>query len=68
MSTQDQAVALADENTQAQAGEYRLGLVTNLDVLNSLQTLQESRLQREESILNAHVAAAELSVAQGTLP
>lgn len=68
LPTLEKAVSLADENAKAQAGEYRLGLVTNLDVLNSLQTLQESRLQREEAVLSAHISAAELAVAQGTLP
>jgi outer membrane protein len=64
----ERAVKLAEENTKAQSADYRLGLVTNLDVLNGLENLQEARLSLEESQLAAHVAAAELAVAQGTLP
>lgn len=61
----ERAVTLAEANAKAQAADYRLGLVTNLDVLNGLENLQEARLQLEEGRLETHLAAAELQVATG---
>ena len=43
-ATLEQAVASAEENYRLQRDDYRLSLVNNLEVLQSLQSLQDTRL------------------------
>lgn len=61
----DHAARLAEENARAQAEDYRLGQVTNLDVLGSLNTLQQTRLQLDAARLDAYWSRAQLEVAAG---
>lgn len=63
----EKAEALAQANARAQAEDYRLGLVTNLDVLGSLNALQEARLKLAEARLTAALARLRLGVAAGSL-
>lgn len=67
VSALEKAAALAEANAKAQAEDYRLGLVTNLDVLGSLNALQESRLSLAEAGLNAALARSRLAVAAGAV-
>jgi outer membrane protein len=64
-SALEKATELAEANAKAQAEDYRLGLVTNLDVLGSLNALLESRLSLAEAGLNAALARSRLAVAAG---
>lgn len=64
----EKAVALAEANAAAQAEDYRLGLVTNLDVLGSLNALGEMRLRLNSARLDVSYAAARLAVAAGKVP
>lgn len=61
----EKAADAADANAKAQAEDYRLGQVTNLDVLGSLNTLQQARLTANRARLNAWWARARLEVAAG---
>jgi outer membrane protein len=61
----DNASRLAEENAKAQAEDYRLGQVTNLDVLGSLNTLQQTRLQQNAARLDAYWSRVRLEVAAG---
>lgn len=59
------AAELAEKNAKAQGEDYRLGVVTNLDVLGALTTLQDVRLDLERSRLEAGFVLAELEAAAG---
>ena len=48
----EEAMVLASENAAYQQEDYKLGLVTNLDVLNALNTVQQTRL----ALSQAHLA------------
>ena len=61
----ERSLDLARRNADAQAADYRLGLVTNLDVLNALNAVQTTRLALENARLDAALAAAKLEVASG---
>lgn len=61
----DKAARLADENVKAQAEDYKIGRVTNLEVLDSLNALQATRLTLEQTRLQAVLARAQLEVAAG---
>ena len=61
----DNAARLAADNAKAQAEDYRLGQVTNLDVLGSLNTLQQTRLQQNAARLDAYWSRVRLEVAAG---
>jgi|CXWL01.1.fsa_nt_gi outer membrane protein len=61
----DNAARLAADNAKAQAEDYRLGQVTNLDVLGSLNTLQQTRLQQNAAHLDAYWSRVRLEVAAG---
>lgn len=63
----ERATAAAEANAKAQAEDYRLGLVTNLDVLGSLNALLDSRLSLSQARLQAVLARAQLSVAAGAV-
>lgn len=65
VSALDKAAAAAEANARAQAEDYRLGQVTNLDVLGSLNTLQQARLTASRARLDAWRARARLEVAAG---
>lgn len=61
----EKAAAAAEANAQAQSEDYRLGQVTNLDVLGSLNALQQARLTHSRARLDAWWARARLEVAAG---
>lgn len=61
----EKAVELAQANAKAQADDYRNGLVTNLDVLGSLDALQEARLKLDREKVRAALARVRLEVAAG---
>ncbi|MDO8756961.1 MAG: TolC family protein [Elusimicrobiota bacterium] len=61
----DNAERLAADNAKAQNEDYRLGQVTNLDVLGSLNTLQQTRLQQNAARIDAYWSRVRLEVAAG---
>ena len=61
----DKAAKLAEDNAKAQAEDYRLGQVTNLDVLGSLNVLQQTRLQQNAARIDAYWSRVQLEVAAG---
>lgn len=65
VSALDAAARLAEDNAKAQSEDYRLGQVTNLDVLGSLNTLQQTRLQQNAARIDAYWSRVQLEVAAG---
>jgi outer membrane protein len=61
----EKAAAAAEANAKAQSDDYRLGQVTNLDVLGGLNALQQARLTSSRARLDAWWARARLEVAAG---
>jgi outer membrane protein len=61
----DNAERLAAENAKAQSEDYRLGQVTNLDVLGSLNILQQTRLAQNAARIDAYWSRVRLEVAAG---
>ncbi|MEQ1918762.1 MAG: TolC family protein, partial [Elusimicrobiota bacterium] len=61
----DNAARLAEDNAKAQSDDYRLGQVTNLEVLGSLNTLQQTRLQQNAARIDAYWSRVQLEVAAG---
>ena len=61
----DVAAKLAEDNAKAQSEDYRLGQVTNLDVLGSLNVLQQTRLQQNAARIDAYWSRVQLEVAAG---
>lgn len=61
----EKAARAAEANARAQAADYRNGLVTNLDVLTSLNVEQEARLRYVRARLDAYLSLARLEVAAG---
>jgi outer membrane protein len=59
------AMTLAEANAKAQAEDYRHGLVTNIDVLASLTTVQNTRLRLDQAEIQAYDAGIRLEVAAG---
>ena len=59
------AMALAEANAKAQSEDYRHGLVTNIDVLTSLTTVQNTRLRLDQAQIQAYDARIRLEVAAG---
>lgn len=58
-------VELTHQNYQAQLADYRHGVVSNLDVLTALSTLQDARRQLNSADLNARLNLINLHVAAG---
>jgi outer membrane protein len=59
------AMTLAEANAKAQTADYRHGLVTNIDVLTSLTTVQTTRLRLDAAQIQAYFAKVRLEVAAG---
>jgi outer membrane protein len=59
------AMTLAEANAKAQIADYRHGLVTNIDVLTSLTTVQTTRLRLDAAQIQAYFARVRLEVAAG---
>jgi outer membrane protein len=61
----ENAMKLAEANAKAQIADYRHGLVTNIDVLTSLTTVQNTRLRLDAAQIQAYFARVRLEVAAG---
>ena len=61
----ENAMTLAEANAKAQIADYRHGLVTNIDVLTSLTTVQNTRLRLDAAQIQAYFARVRLEVAAG---
>lgn len=61
----EKAASLAEQNAKAQSADYKLGQVTNLEVLGSLNSLQQTRLQQNEARIDAYWSRVQLEVAAG---
>ncbi len=57
------AWALADKSSELQRKDYRLGLVTNLDVLQSMTAVLDAKKNLDRSILQAQLNKALLDIA-----
>jgi outer membrane protein TolC len=68
LRAQEEAALAAGKSYDALRGEYRLGLVTNLDVLQALDLLQSQRAERNAARLQAKRLAISLGVATERLP
>ncbi len=62
------AVTLNEENFRLQSKEYRLGLVTNLDVLTAVRQLYETKLAAENTLSLTKIQKAVLDTAIGRTP
>jgi len=62
------SVELAEKSYREQSREYRLGLVTNLDVLQALNAVQETRRALLRAQLGAKLDFARLEAAAGIRP
>jgi outer membrane protein TolC len=58
-------MTLAEANAKAQTADYRHGLVTNIDVLTSLTTVQTTRLRLDAAQIQLFFARVRLEVAAG---
>jgi outer membrane protein len=63
----ERAVALAEANAKSQADDYRLALVTNLDVLGALNNLQQTRLRLDQARVDLVLSRIRLDAAAGAL-
>ncbi|HBL16844.1 MAG: hypothetical protein A2X36_14760 [Elusimicrobia bacterium GWA2_69_24] len=63
----ERAVALAEANAKSQADDYRLALVTNLDVLGALNNLQQTRLRLEQARVDLVLSRIRLDAAAGAV-
>ncbi|HLG20118.1 MAG TPA: TolC family protein, partial [Bdellovibrionota bacterium] len=59
---------LNEKNYKLQSKEYRLGLVTNLDVLKVLEQFYQTRRDLENTRLRTKQLLAELNAARGKIP
>lgn len=64
----EKAVASAQENYDIVQAEYRLNIVTNIEVLTSFNTLQLARLARDRARYQAKFARVRLEVESGAVP
>lgn len=64
----DKAVASAEENYEIVQAEYRQGIVTNLEALQSIDTLQRTRLDRARTETELRLALVRLWVSVGETP
>lgn len=60
-----EALALAQQNARYQQQDYKLGLVTNLDVLSALNTVLSTRLSLAQARAAAALSLIKLSIAAG---
>jgi outer membrane protein len=61
----DDALKLARDNARLQQEDYKLGLVTNLDVLSALASVEQTRLALSQSRASQHLALITLETASG---
>ena len=67
-NSMDEAAKAARQSYDALLKEYRLGLVTNLDVLQALDLLQAQQKSRDAAFIKAKRRRIQLNVAAGVLP
>jgi outer membrane protein len=60
-----EALVLASENARYQQEDYKLGLVTNLDVLNALNTVLQTRLDLARAEVQVRLTVLKLYAAAG---
>jgi outer membrane protein TolC len=63
----EEAVSTAEMNYQAQQGDYNLGVINNLDVLQSLRELQDLRRNLAETRHNVRLNLIKLHVNAGDI-
>ena len=63
-----EATRISEENFRVQAEDYKLGIVTNLDVLSALRQLYNQRQQLIDSEMEARINLIRLHVAAGETP
>jgi outer membrane protein len=68
LASLEKAVASAQENYDIVQAEYRRDIVTNVEVLAALDTLQRARLERDRARFQAKLAAVRLEVRSGSRP
>jgi outer membrane protein TolC len=68
LDIQKNAVALAEKDFDLQRQDESRGLVTAIDVLQSLDRLNSARLAYTNALLNARLAAIQLEVSAGARP
>jgi len=68
LDIEKRAVALAERDFDLQRQDETRGLVTAIDVLQSLDRLNSARLAYTNALLNARLAAIELEVSAGARP
>ena len=61
----EEARALASDNARYQEDDYKLGLVTNLDVLSALNTVQQTRLAVSQAKVLKSLTLLKLEIAAG---
>jgi outer membrane protein len=62
------ALKLSEQNYEQQLRDYRNGLVTNLEVLNALESLQQTRRGHDRLLHEAQARKVRLEVAAGRSP
>jgi outer membrane protein len=62
------ALKLSEKNYEQQLRDYRNGLVTNLEVLNALERLQQTRRGHDRLLHEAQARKVRLEVAAGRSP
>jgi outer membrane protein len=60
-----ETVNVSAENYKIQSEDFKLGITSNLEVLDSLKTLLETRRQRLSTEIDAHITLIRLFVAAG---
>ena len=60
-----EALILAEENARYQQEDYKLGLVTNLDVLSALNTARQTALALAQAQARSGLALIKLETAAG---
>ncbi len=61
----ENALALATQNANYQEEDYKLGLVTNLDELSALNSVQQARLSLSQAEVRERLTLLQLEVAGG---
>lgn len=68
VKTLRRASELAEENYKVQTADYRLGLVTNLEVIQALNTFQETKRVYDRTYFDTWATLAALEAAAGKMP
>ncbi len=68
MKTLKKAAELSEQNYKIQSADYRLGLVTNLEVIQALNSFQETKRVYEQTYFETWASLAALESAVGKAP